>query len=169
MIFYLQKAKKDTTGRPEKMTPEKLAQFKLFIVAGCTLKKACEQIEITPNTWRNYCKRHPDYLTKFAKWKNELESRAKVNIALKIIDEKDASTSAYYLEQQVKLKDQAARTALNRAKAKQAKLQVKLLEKQLERIDTTASKAKDSMAKLDTKTLEKLASLDEGVDFDAIN
>ena len=58
---------------------------------------------------------------------------------------------------------------MNRAKAKQAKLQAKLLEKQLERIDTTASKAKDSMAKLDTKTLEKLATLDEGVDFDAIN
>ena len=164
----MEKAKKDTTGIPEKMTPEKLAQFKLFIVAGCTLKKACEQIEITPNTWRNYCKRHPDYLTKFAKWKNELESRAKVNIALKIINEKDTSTSAYYLEQQAKLKDQAARTALNRAKSKQAKLQVKLLEKQLEQIDTTASKAKDSMSKLDTKTLEKLATLDEGVDFSAI-
>lgn len=73
------------------------------------------------------------------------------------------------MEQQAKLKDQAARTALNRAKAKQAKLQVKLLEKQLEQIDTTASKAKDSMSKLDTKTLEKLATLDEGVDFSAID
>ena len=165
----MEKAKKDTTGRPEKMTPEKLAQFKLFIVAGCTLKKACEQIEITPNTWRNYCKRHPHYLAKFAKWKNELESRAKVNIALKIINEKDASTSAYYLEQQVKLKDQAARTALNRAKAKQAKLQVKLLEKQLEQIDTTASKARDSMSKLDMDTLKHLANLDQGVDINGID
>lgn len=165
----MQKAKKDTTGRPEKMTSEKLAQFKLFIVAGCTLKKACEQIEITPNTWRNYCKRHPDYLTKFAKWKNELESRAKVNLALKIINEKDASTSAYYLEQQVKLKDQAARTALNRAKAKQAKLQVKLLEKQLEQIDTTASKSRDSMSKLDMDTLKHLANLDQGVDINGID
>lgn len=163
----MQKAKKDTTGRPEKMTPEKLAQFKLFIVAGCTLKKACEQIEITPNTWRNYCKRHPDYLTKFAKWKNELESRAKVNIALKIINEKDASTSAYYLEQQAKLKDQAARTALNRAKAKQAKLQTKLIERQLEQINDTANSVRDSMAELDVETLKKLAHLDDGIDIDA--
>ena len=163
----MQKAKKDTTGRPEKMTPEKLAQFKLFIVAGCTLKKACEQIEITPNTWRNYCKRHPDYLTKFAKWKNELESRAKVNIALKIINEKDASTSAYYLEQQVKLKDQAARTALNRAKAKQIKVQTSLAEKQLEQINDTADRARDSMAQLDVETLKKLAHLDDGIDIDA--
>ena len=163
----MEKAKKDTTGRPEKMTPEKLAQFKLFIVAGCTLKKACEQIEITPNTWRNYCKRHPDYLTKFAKWKNELESRAKVNIALKIINEKDASTSAYYLEQQVKLKDQAARTALNRAKAKQIKVQTSLAEKQLEQINDTADRARDSMAQLDVETLKKLAHLDDGIDIDA--
>ena len=163
----MQKAKKDTTGRPEKMTPEKLAQFKLFIVAGCTLKKACEQIEITPNTWRNYCKRHPDYLTKFAKWKNELESRAKVNIALKIINEKDASTSAYYLEQQVKLKDQAARTALNRAKARQIKVQTSLAEKQLEQINDTADRARDSMAELDVETLKKLAHLDDGIDIDA--
>lgn len=163
----MQKAKKDTTGRPEKMTAEKLAQFKLFIVAGCTLKKACEQIEITPNTWRNYCKRHPDYLTKFAKWKNELESRAKVNIALKIINEKDASTSAYYLEQQVKLKDQAARTALNRAKARQTKVQTKLIERQLEQINDTADRARDSMAQLDVETLKKLAHLDDGIDIDA--
>lgn len=165
----MQKAKKDTTGRPEKMTPEKLAQFKLFIVSGCTLKKACEQIEITPNTWRNYCKRHPDYLTKFAKWKNELESRAKVNIALKIINEKDASASAYYLEQQAKLKDQAARTALNRAKARQTKVQTKLLQKQLEQIDTTADQARDSMGQLDVETLKRLAHLDDGVGIDATN
>lgn len=165
----MQKAKKDTTGRPEKMTPEKLAQFKLFIVAGCTLKKACEQIEITPNTWRNYCKRHPDYLAKFAKWKNELESRAKVNIALKIINEKDASASAYYLEQQAKLKDQAARTALNRAKARQTKVQTKLLQKQLEQIDTTADQARDSMGQLDVETLKRLAHLDDGVGIDATN
>lgn len=163
------KAKKDTTGRPEKMTAEKLAQFKLFIVAGCTLKKACEQIEITPNTWRNYCKRHPDYLTKFARWKNELESRAKVNIALKIINEKDASTSAYYLEQQGKLKDQAARTALNRAKARQTQVQTKLLQKQLEQIDTTADQARDSMGQLDVETLKRLAHLDDGVGIDATN
>lgn len=165
----MQKAKKDTTGRPEKMTAEKLAQFKLFIVAGCTLKKACEQIEITPNTWRNYCKRHPDYLTKFAKWKNELESRAKVNIALKIINEKDASASAYYLEQQAKLKDQVARTALNRAKARQTKVQTKLLQKQLEQIDTTADQARDSMGQLDVETLKRLAHLDDGVGIDATN
>ena len=163
----MEKAKKDTTGRPEKMTPEKLAQFKLFIVAGCTLKKACEQIEITPNTWRNYCKRHPHYLAKFAKWKNELESRAKVNIALKIINEKDASTSAYYLEQQVKLKEQAARTALNRAKTKQIKMQTNLIERQLEQINDTADRARDSMAQLDVETLKKLAHLDDGIDIDA--
>lgn len=169
MIFVCKKLKKDTTGRPEKMTAEKLAQFKLFIVAGCTLKKACEQIEITPNTWRNYCKRHPDYLTKFAKWKNELESRAKVNIALKIINEKDASASAYYLEQQAKLKDQAARTALNRAKARQTKVQTKLLQKQLEQIDTTADQARDSMGQLDVETLKRLAHLDDGVGIDATN
>lgn len=162
----MQKAKKNTTGRPEKMTPEKLAQFKLFIISGCTLKKACEQIEITPNTWRNYCKKRPDYLAKFARWRNELDSRAKVNIALKIINESDASTSAYYLEQQAKLKEQAARTAFNRAKTKQIKLQNKLIDKQLEQISDTTVQAGDSMAQLDVKTLRKLAHLDDGVDVD---
>ena len=163
------KATKDKGGRPEAITPEKLNQFQTYIIAGCSLKDACEQIEISTNTWRRYLKRHPSYVTKFAKWKKELEARAKLNISMKIRDEKDTDTSIYYLERQIKLKDQAARTSLNRAKAQQTRLQNKLLKKQLEQIDTTASQARDSMSKLDTDTLEKLAKLDNGVDINAVN
>lgn len=161
------KSEKGKAGRPESITTEKLNLFKTFIIAGCTLKEACEQIEITPNTWRNYCKRHPDILAKFSKWKKELEARAKLNIAIKITKEKDINSSVYYLERQGKLKEQAARTALNRARAKQVKIQTALLEKQLEEIDTTSSKISKTMDNLDIETLEKLANLDVGVDDDA--
>lgn len=163
------KDKKPIGGRPEKITPEKLNHFKTFIIAGCTLKEACEQIEISTTTWHNYCKKHPSILPKFAKWKKELKTRAKLNIAMNITNNKDIDSSIYYLEQQQKLKDQAARTAVNRAKAKQIKIQTKLLERQLEQIDTTASKARDSMSKLDMDTLKHLANLDQGVDIDGID
>ena len=79
------------------------------------------------------------------------------------------SASVYYLERQTKLRDQAARTSLNRAKAQQTRLQNKLLKKQLEQIDTTASKARDSMSKLDMDTLKHLANLDQGVDISGID
>lgn len=167
--FSLAKAKKSKAGRPEEITEAKLAQFQTFIIAGCSLKDACDQIEITTQTWRNYCKRHPKYLAKFAKWKKELEARAKLNIASKIANEKDTDASIYYLERQSKLKDQAARTSLNRAKAQQTRLQNQLLKKQLEQIDTTASKARDSMSKLDVETLEQLAELDKGVDINGVD
>lgn len=163
----MSKAKKDEGGRPEKITADKLAQFKTFVIAGCSLKEACEQIEVTPNTWRNYCRRHPSILAKFAKWKKELEARAKLNVAMKISNDKDVEASIYYLERQGKLKEQAARTALNRAKARQTKVQTKLLQKQLEQIDTTADQARESISKLDTDTLEKLAHLDDGVGLNA--
>lgn len=114
-------------------------------------------------------KRHPSYVAKFARWKKELEARAKLNIAMKITNEKDTEASVYYLERQTKLRDQAARTSLNRAKAQQTRLQNKLLKKQLEQIDTTASKARDSMSKLDMDTLKHLANLDQGVDIDGID
>lgn len=165
----MSKAKEDKGGRPEKITADKLAQFKMFIIAGCSLKEACEQIEVTPNTWRNYCKRHPSILAKFAKWKKELEARAKLNVAVKISNDKDIEASIYYLERQGKLKEQAARTALNRAKARQTKVQTKLLQKQLEQIDTTADQARDSMGQLDVETLKRLAYLDDGVGIDATN
>lgn len=165
----MSKAKEDKGGRPEKITADKLAQFKMFIIAGCSLKEACEQIEVTSNTWRNYCKRHPSILAKFAKWKKELEARAKLNVAVKISNGKDIEASIYYLERQGKLKEQAARTALNRAKARQTKVQTKLLQKQLEQIDTTADQARDSMGQLDVETLKQLAHLDDGVDIDATN
>lgn len=165
----MSKAKEDKGGRPEKITADKLAQFKMFIIAGCSLKEACEQIEVTPNTWRNYCKRHPSILAKFAKWKKELEARAKLNVAVKISNDKDIEASIYYLERQGKLKEQAARTALNRAKARQTKVQTKLLQKQLEQIDTTADQARDSMGQLDVETLKRLAHLDDGVGIDATN
>ena len=158
------KSNKSKAGRPEKITAEKLDHFKTFIIAGCTVKEACEQIEITPMTWRNYCKKHPDILPKFAKWKKELGARAKLNLTMKIINEKDINTSIYYLERQGKLKEQAARTALNRARAKQVKIQTALLEKQLEELDTTSSKISKTMDNLDIETLEKLANLDVGVD-----
>lgn len=161
------KDKKPIGGRPEKITPEKLDHFKTFIIAGCTLKEACEQIEISTTTWHNYCKKHPSILPKFAKWKKELKTRAKLNIAMNITNNKDIDSSIYYLEQQQKLKDQAARTAVNRAKAKQIKIQTKLLERQLEQINDTADSVRDSMAQLDVETLKKLAHLDDGIDINA--
>lgn len=167
--FSLAKATKNKGGRPEVITEQKLNQFQTFIIAGCSLKEACEQIEISTNTWRRYMKRHPSYVAKFARWKKELEARAKLNIAMKITNEKDTEASVYYLERQTKLRDQAARTSLNRAKAQQTRLQNKLLKKQLEQIDTTASKARDSMSKLDMDTLKRLANLDQGVDISGID
>lgn len=159
--------KKPTGGRPAKITQEKIDHFKIFIIAGCTVKEACEQIEISTTTWHNYCKKHPSILPKFAKWKKELGARAKLNLAEKITQEKDINSSIYYLERQGKLKEQAARTALNRAKAKQVKIQTALLEKQLEELDTTSSKISKTMDNLDIETLEKLANLDVGVDDNA--
>lgn len=128
------KNKKKESGRPEAITPEKLDHFKTFIIAGCTLKEACEQIEITPNTWRNYCKRHPDILAKFHKWKNELEARARLNIAMKITNEKSVDASMYLLDYKMKLKEKAAQASLTRAKAKETKMQAELLEQQLKAI-----------------------------------
>lgn len=116
----------------------------MFIIAGCTVKEACEQIEITPMTWRNYCKKHPDILPKFAKWKKELETKAKLNIAMKIRREKDINISIYYLERQEKLKEQAARTALNRARAKRERAQAKIAERQaqqLKQLDDSSDQA----------------------------
>ena len=138
------KSNKSKVGRPEKITFEKLNHFKTFIIAGCTVKEACEQIEITPMTWRNYCKKHPDILPKFAKWKKELETKAKLNIAMKIRREKDINISIYYLERQEKLKEQAARTALNRARAKRERAQAKIAERQaqqLKQLDDSSDQA----------------------------
>lgn len=155
------KNKKKESGRPEAITPEKLDHFKTFIIAGCTLKEACEQIEITPNTWRNYCKRHPDILAKFHKWKNELEARARLNIAMKITNEKSVDASMYLLGYKMKLKEKAAQASLTRAKAKETKMRAELLEQQLKAITDNSTpeldKAKIRKANADARVAEARA------------
>lgn len=147
--------------------PKTMSEFRDYIIAGNTVTEACYLVGAGKSTWYDYVKKHPEYRTKFKRWKHALSARAKLLIAKAIMNDQDVGMATYVLEREQKLEKARADSELTRAKAKQIKVQTLLAEKQLEQINDTADRARDSMAELDVETLKKLAHLDDGIDIDA--
>lgn len=147
--------------------PKTMSEFRDYIIAGNTVTEACYLVGTGKSTWYDYVKKHPEYRTKFKRWKHALSARAKLLIAKAIMNDQDVGMATYVLEREQKLEKARADSELTRAKAKQIKVQTLLAEKQLEQINDTADSVRDSMAQLDVETLKKLAHLDDGIDIDA--
>ena len=147
--------------------PKTMSEFRDYIIAGNTVTEACYLVGAGKSTWYDYVKKHPEYRTKFKRWKHALSARAKLLIAKAIINDQDVGMATYVLEREQKLEKARADSELTRAKAKQIKVQTSLAERQLEQINDTADSVRDSMAQLDVETLKKLAHLDDGIDIDA--
>ena len=147
--------------------PKTMSEFRDYIIAGNTVTEACYLVGAGKSTWYDYVKKHPEYRTKFKRWKHALSARAKLLIAKAIMNDQDVGMATYVLEREQKLEKARAESELTRAKAKQIKVQTSLAERQLEQINDTADSVRDSMAQLDVETLKKLAHLDDGIDIDA--
>ena len=147
--------------------PKTMSEFSDYIIAGNTVTEACYLVGAGKSTWYDYVKKHPEYRTKFKRWKHALSARAKLLIAKAIMNDQDVGMATYVLEREQKLEKARADSKLTRAKAKQIKVQTSLAERQLEQINDTADSVRDSMAQLDVETLKKLAHLDDGIDIDA--
>lgn len=147
--------------------PKTMSEFRDYIIAGNTVTEACYLVGAGKSTWYDYVKKHPEYRTKFKRWKHALSARAKLLIAKAIMNDQDVGMATYVLEREQKLEKARADSKLTRAKAKQIKVQTSLAERQLEQINDTADSVRDSMAQLDVETLKKLAHLDDGIDIDA--
>lgn len=147
--------------------PKTMSEFRDYIIAGNTVTEACYLVGAGKSTWYDYVKKHPEYRTKFKRWKHALSARAKLLIAKAIMNNQDVGMATYVLEREQKLEKARADSELTRAKAKQIKVQTSLAERQLEQINDTADSVRDSMAQLDVETLKKLAHLDDGIDINA--
>lgn len=59
------------------------------MMAGVSLKDACELIGIGDRTWRDFEQKNPDFRRKRKQWQGMLKARAKVNIAEQVFGNKE--------------------------------------------------------------------------------
>lgn len=86
-------------GRPTVMTEETVSKLKQAFLMGCDVTEACAYAEISRESYYEYCRKHPDFLTKVEDWQQNPILKAKATI-YKSLDEKE--TAKWYLERKKK-------------------------------------------------------------------
>ena len=76
-------------GRPTKITDDVINQMRSYMMAGVSLKDACELVGIGVTTWREFEQKEPNFRRKRKKWQGMLKARAKVNIAEQVFGNKE--------------------------------------------------------------------------------
>ncbi|MBP2058596.1 hypothetical protein J2Z60_001784 [Lactobacillus colini] len=149
-------------GKPTKITPEVIKGMKNYMIAGLTLKDACELLDIGTTTWRDYERKNPDMRRKRKGWQGMLKARSKMLIADQIINRKDVSTAVWYLERADRLEDKNARNELTRAQAKKYRIEAELAEKQNLQVDNATNATVAKMKDLSLEELRALAKMAQG-------
>lgn len=92
---------KKKTGRPAVITQELLKKLEELFAKGLTDREAALLADITPQTLYNYCAAHPDFLERKELLKEQVKTRAKLNVA-EAIENRDIEISKWYLERRAK-------------------------------------------------------------------
>lgn len=85
-------------ARPTKMTPEIVQKLEWAFLHDMSDTEACLYAGISRQTLNNYEKKHPGFLDKKTLLRENVKMHAKINLSEKIVDEKDAGLSIWYLE-----------------------------------------------------------------------
>ncbi|MBP2058988.1 hypothetical protein J2Z60_002189 [Lactobacillus colini] len=143
--------------KPTKITPEVIKGMKNYMIAGLTLKDACELLDIgTTTTWRDYERKNPNMRRKRKGWQGIMP------IADQIINRKDISTTVWYLERADHLEDKNARNKFTRAQAKKYRIEAELAEKQNLQVDNATNATVAKMKDLSLEELRALAKMAQG-------
>lgn len=153
---------KKKAGRPRKIDAQLIAQMRMYMIAGVSLKDACKALEITYSAWNKFEKANPDYSAKRKSWQSMLEARSKLIIADEILNKKDVSTAVWYLERLDKKSDKDARNELTRAQAKKYRVEAELAEKQNLQVDNATNATTAKMKELSLDELRALAKMAKG-------
>lgn len=128
-------------GRPAKITDAVIAQMKNYMMAGISLKDACELIGIGDRTWREFEQKNPNFRRKRKQWQGMLKAQAKLNLAEHIYGNKEKGIkpsvgwSQYLIDSLVDQEYKNAQNAVSRATAKKINAEVKRIEAETKRLE----------------------------------
>lgn len=128
-------------GRPTKITDAVIRQMKNYIMAGISLKDACELVGIGATTWREFERREPNFRRKRKQWQGMLKAQAKLNLAEHIYGNKNKNIkpsvgwSQYLLDSLVDQEYKNAQNAVSRATARKINAEVKRIEAETKRLE----------------------------------
>lgn len=129
-------------GRPAKITDAVITQMKNYMMAGVSLKDACELIGIGDRTWRDFEQKNPDFRRKRKQWQGMLKARAKVNIAEQVFGNKEKGIepnlgwSQYVLDRAMDQETKNAQNALTRANARKINAEIERIKAETKRLNS---------------------------------
>lgn len=124
-------------GRPTKITDVVINQMKNYIMAGISLKDACELVGIGATTWREFERREPNFRRKRKQWQGMLKAQAKLNLADHIYGNKkkgikpSVGWSQYLLDSLSDQEYKNAQNAVSRAQARKINAEVEKLKAEI--------------------------------------
>ena len=88
-------------GRPTVMTEDMIGKLELLFAKGLSDREACLIADISPSTLYDYCTANPDFAERKELLKEQVKTKAKLNIA-EAIEQEDIDISKWYLERKAK-------------------------------------------------------------------
>lgn len=129
-------------GRPTKITDDVINQMRSYMMAGVSLKDACELVGIGVTTWREFEQKEPNFRRKRKKWQGMLKARAKVNIAEQVFGNKEKGIepnlgwSQYVLDRAMDQETKNAQNALTRANARKINAEIERIKAETKRLNS---------------------------------
>jgi len=129
-------------GRPTKITDNVINQMRSYMMAGVSLKDACELVGIGVTTWREFEQKEPNFRRKRKKWQGMLKARAKVNIAEQVFGNKEKGIepnlgwSQYVLDRAMDQETKNAQNALTRANARKINAEIERIKAETKRLNS---------------------------------
>lgn len=91
----------DKVGRPTVMTESVVGKLEMLFAKGLSDREACLIADIHPSTLYDYCNANPEFAERKELLKEQVKTRAKLNVA-EAIDNNDVDMSKWYLERKAK-------------------------------------------------------------------
>lgn len=88
-------------ARPKKINEEIVRKLEWAFMKGLNITEACDYVEISRETYYEYCKKIEGFSDKMQRAQTALQRRAKINLAEKI-ENGDLAESKYFLERKCK-------------------------------------------------------------------
>ena len=88
-------------GRPTVMTDKVIGKLEMLFAKGLSDREACLIADIHPSTLYDYCSINPEFAERKELLKEQVKTRAKLNVA-EAIDNNDVDMSKWYLERKAK-------------------------------------------------------------------
>jgi hypothetical protein len=88
-------------GRPTVMTEEMVEKLEMLFAKGLSDREACLIADINPQTLYNYCNDNPEFFERKELLKEQVKTKAKLNVA-EAINNNDVDLSKWYLERKSK-------------------------------------------------------------------